>query len=333
VNEQYLWDKSGTPDPEIERLETLLGELRHRERPLRAGAAARRPAFWFPAAAAAAVLIACAGSLIYRASPAALSSTWEISDVQGGAHVDGQAAREAAKLRTGETLRTEASGRATLESDAFGQVKVDPGSALQLTQSTASRQALHLSIGMIHALIWSPPGEFAVDTPNARAIDLGCKYTLSVDGAGEGLIQVEFGWVAFRSGTREAFIPAGAFCRTSKAGGPATPFYEDASEEFKRSLDQFDASGDHAALVRVLASARAKDGLTLWHLLERSSAADRGAVFDRFAQLIGTPAGVSREGVLAGDRRMLDLCWNALDLEDASWWRKWEQKWQAEPGN
>jgi hypothetical protein len=30
MNDDYLWDKSGEPDPEIERLEELLGELRYR---------------------------------------------------------------------------------------------------------------------------------------------------------------------------------------------------------------------------------------------------------------------------------------------------------------
>ena len=29
----YLWDGSGEPDPEIVRLETLLGQLRHRGLP------------------------------------------------------------------------------------------------------------------------------------------------------------------------------------------------------------------------------------------------------------------------------------------------------------
>ena len=30
MNDDYLWDKSGTPDPEIEQLEQLLGDLRYR---------------------------------------------------------------------------------------------------------------------------------------------------------------------------------------------------------------------------------------------------------------------------------------------------------------
>lgn len=34
MNEDYLWDKSGEPDPEIQQLEEILGTLRYRPRPL-----------------------------------------------------------------------------------------------------------------------------------------------------------------------------------------------------------------------------------------------------------------------------------------------------------
>jgi hypothetical protein len=34
MNEKYLWDKSGEPDPEIQQLEQILGTLRYQPRPL-----------------------------------------------------------------------------------------------------------------------------------------------------------------------------------------------------------------------------------------------------------------------------------------------------------
>ena len=34
MNEEYLWDKSGEPDPEIQQLETILGTLRYQPKPL-----------------------------------------------------------------------------------------------------------------------------------------------------------------------------------------------------------------------------------------------------------------------------------------------------------
>jgi hypothetical protein len=43
--------------------------------------------------------------------------------------------------------------------------------------------------------------------------------------------------------------------------------------------------------------------------------------------LVKLPEGVSREGVLRQDPRMIDLCWNALGLENTGWWRGWERRW------
>jgi hypothetical protein len=34
MNDDYLWDKTGQPDPEIQQLEQILGTLRHQPRPL-----------------------------------------------------------------------------------------------------------------------------------------------------------------------------------------------------------------------------------------------------------------------------------------------------------
>jgi hypothetical protein len=61
MNEDYLWDKSGEPDPEIERLEQTLGRLRYKRlaEPLPLPASTRwssRLSFSTPALAAAAAL-------------------------------------------------------------------------------------------------------------------------------------------------------------------------------------------------------------------------------------------------------------------------------------
>ena len=53
----------------------------------------------------------------------------------------------------------------------------------------------------------------------------------------------------------------------------------------------------------------------------------RGVVLDRFAQLVAVPPEVSRDAVLREDARAIDLCWNALNLENTDWRRGWERAW------
>lgn len=135
------------------------------------------------------------------------------------------------------------------------------------------------------------------------------------------------GWVAFEYYGRESFIPAGAECVTRPRSGPGIPYYEDAPEPLRRALFAFE-NGERSALPAVLSQARSRDALTLWHLLTRAAASERGVVFDRFARLILLPPGVKRSAVVAGDAHSIDLCWNALNLQDTSWWRGWERPWK-----
>jgi hypothetical protein len=143
------------------------------------------------------------------------------------------------------------------------------------------------------------------------------------------LLTVEMGWVAFDWRGTESFIPAGAECRTRPGRGPGTPYFLDASSAFKDATAEFDLNGSQQALSSALASARKRDALTLWHLLERVPPNERGEVFDRLHALIMLPPDVSREAVLRGERRSMDSIWNALDLGDTTWWREWKSQWRG----
>ncbi len=319
MNDEYLWDRSGPPDPEIERLEEALAPLRYRPRADSIRKARTRTPLWW-AAAAAVVLAAMALSRITIS--ASHATPWQVSKFEGAARMGSRSAAPAMALRTGDILRTGAASELSLESDRVGQIDIGPDSELR----AATDRKLLLQRGVLHAFIWARPREFVVDTPSARAVDLGCEYTLNVDDAGNGLLRVQTGWVAFQFDDHESFIPAGASCITRKRQGPGIPFYEEATEPFRRSLAAFE-QGDASALPAILEDARPEDALTLWHLLTRVPRSDAGAVYDRFAELVHVPPEVTREAVLRRDASALDRCWDALNLENTDWWRGWERRW------
>jgi hypothetical protein len=324
VNDDYLWDGSGEPDPAVERLERVLSPLRsERPAPELPAAAGRR---YFGGrlaalAAAAAFLIAVSGLWLTGRRPEA---SWEVTRL-ASTPTGGTVAR-VERLRVGEWLETGESSRARVKVGTIGQLEIEPRTRLRLVDAGAASHRLALDRGVLHARIWAPPGRFYVVTSSAVAVDLGCEYTLAVDETGAGLLQVSSGWVGFEQGGRESFVPRGAACAMRPGKGPGTPYYEDASEELTRALSEVDfgpAGARRDALRRVLATARPKDALSLWHLLARRDGEGRPAVYDRLAELVAPPAGVTREGVLAGDRRMLDRWWEALGLGAAGWWRQW----------
>jgi ferric-dicitrate binding protein FerR (iron transport regulator) len=326
MNEPYLWDRSGPPDADIQKLEETLSALRHRRE---FKSPVRPRATWWPSAIAAALLIGAAAWLV-SSQPAARQSAWQVAKFEGSVSLNGRAASASAPLFTGQTLRTGPASSVTLAAGDFGELNIAPDSELRVLQSAADSQRLRLDRGVLHAFIWAPPKQFVVDTPAARAIDIGCEYTLSVDRDGNGAIRVQMGWVAFQHGNRESFIPAGATCTTNVRRGPGVPVFEDASEAFRYSVDAYNRTSDSSELDQMLVLARPRDGLTLWHLLSRVPAAERGKVFDRFVQLIPLPSQVTREGIIALHPAMMDLCWNALNLESTEWWRGWKRPWQPE---
>ena len=317
MNDEYLWDRSGEPDPEIERLERTLAPLRYRHR-ADLFAARRAPARWW--AAAAAVILVAAG--LEMRTPPAPSTGWQVDSVRGQARLGDRQAAVAMALQTGQTVRTARDTEITFRAEDFGTMEIGPDSELR----AATNRRIELERGLLHAYIWAPPRQFVVDTPSARAVDLGCQYTIRVDASGNGLLRVSTGWVAFQYDGQESFIPAGAACVTRKRRGPGIPFYEDASEELRRSLTAFE-EGDGGALDGILAAAGPNDGLTLWHLLTRVPERDRGRVFDRFAALVKVPKTATRAAVVRRDAGAIDLCWDALNLENTDWWRGWEARW------
>ena len=347
LKNDYLWDGSGEPDAAVVKLERALGKFRHAGRApeLPEGLAEARASketlrgtrLWFQFAAVAAsaliVLSVWSGLRLPSEMRASGGVGWGVEQVAGAPRLGTKSIGrpgEKGTLRIGQTLETDRDSRASIKVSDVGQVDIDPQTRLRLAESRSSRTRLELERGTIHAMIWAPPGEFLVDTPSALAVDLGCAYTLQVDDSGAGLLRTRMGWVGFRLNGREAFIPAGAVGETRPGIGPGTPYFEDASEEFRVALRQFDFAKlideERSAQLRiVLAEARKADVLTLWHLLSRASVVDRGRVFDGLNASVPAPEGVTREGIVHSEHAMLDAWWNGLGFDDIGVWRKWEK--------
>jgi hypothetical protein len=346
-NEDYLWDGSGEPDPEIQRLEGLLGKFRHEcpapvfpeivtHRPWTLFSLRMRRVSIFASTAAAVAAIATVTFLVHERKPApAPGAGWDVFRVAGTFRIGTKTIsgnEGTSRLGVGQVLETDRQSRASLQAEQIGQIEVDPSTRLRLITMRAGLKRIALDHGIIHAYIWAPPGQFVVDTPSAVTVDLGCAYTLQVDDSGAGLVRTSLGWVGFKLNGHESFIPAGAACETRPKIGPGTPYFEDASLKFRSALTRFDFEDNTpqqraADLAIVLGDSRKRDALTLWHLLARVEEGQRLLVYDRLAKLAPPPAGATKDGILRLDRPMLDLWWNKLGFDDISVWRHWERAW------
>jgi len=116
------------------------------------------------------------------------------------------------------------------------------------------------------------------------------------------MLNVTRGWVAFQWKGLESLVPAGASCRTRPQSGPGIPYFDDASERLKESIEDIRPG----SVSIILSESRIRDTLTLWHLLSRVEPPDRARVYDRIAALTPVPAGISREKALQLDPETLN---------------------------
>src|SRR5262245_49861872 len=127
MSDDYLWSRSGTPDPEVARLEELLRRYRHVARPWSAGGGTGPPPRTrvLRAAAIAAVLLfaaVLAGAWWLRRSPAG----WEVVALAGTPAIAGAGVHDSALLPIGERLTTDASSRASLRIGGIGEATIGP---------------------------------------------------------------------------------------------------------------------------------------------------------------------------------------------------------------
>ncbi|MGH9242426.1 MAG: zf-HC2 domain-containing protein [Vicinamibacterales bacterium] len=264
--------------------------------------AARLPLRW---AAACAVLLVIAGSAYWWTRDFVVGP-WEVAQTKDGI---------SRRMTSGEWVETDDGSEARITVGALGTVDVAPGTRVRLGEVSESEYRLALARGTISAEIVAPPRLFIVDTPASTVVDLGCAYTVTVGEDGAGQLRMTSGWAALEFKGRESLVPAGAICRTRPGAGPGTPYFEDAPAALKEAVDDFDEGTRRTeALAVIIREARARDTLTLWHLLSRVGESDRVRVYDGIAAFEPPPAAATRSQILALDADALrewreELAW------------------------
>lgn len=337
--ERLLRSLPVTPAPEglWERIQAALPEAETSARRV----PRQRVSPWLAAAAAVvAILVGGTGGMLvsYRAP-----SRWPVQALAGSPVLGGVAFRGEGTLAAGEPLVTDARSRAALRVGRIGRAEVGPNSRVELVRGGFTEHRLTLERGSLEVAITAPPRLFLVRTPSALATDLGCAYTLEVDSAGSSRLHVTAGWVELEGNGPVSLVPAGLLAEVSVGGRPGTPYPDGFPAEARGALHRLDeGKGGAAELALVLGALhqpadfvtlRQESAVTLWHLLQRVPLELRDPVYQRLGALSAPPAGVTREGILALDRPMLERWLRTLSPmwsdEAQSWWtrlsrRLWE---------
>lgn len=297
----YLWDGSGEPDPVIVEIEEAL-------RPLRLGARRARRMRWIMPVLAAAVIVMGMTAWFVVEWPAG-SADVQLVSVEGAPRVGGNVVQSGSAVAVGAWIETDAASRARMSLPRVGNITIEPESRLRVEDVNGRTHHLEMRRGRIEALVWAPPRMLYVNTPSARAIDMGCAYQLEVGDDGTGLLHVTSGWVDLEREDVLSRVVQGMVCRLYPHG-PGTPHEAGAGERLVAALGEFDRSAK--GLDRVLAEATNEDGLTLWHLLRRVGHDNRDAIVARLDELGLIPVGVAEARLASLDEGALAELWTSL---------------------
>jgi len=260
----------------------------------------------------------------------------EVVPVTGTPTIAGAALTSGDRLGAGEWLVTDAFSKAELSVGRIGTAEVGPNSRVHLDRGGWTQHRLTLERGRLQVVISAPPRLFLVRTPSVLATDLGCAYTLEVDSAGTSRLHVTAGWVELKQGDAVSLVPAGLVAEVAVGGRPGTPYAPELPADARAALRRLEAGTGDAADLELLSAGlhgpsefitlRRQSGITLWHLLQRVGPELRQPVYQRLAELSDPPAGVTREGILALQRPMLERWRRDLSPmwseEAQSWWTR-----------
>jgi hypothetical protein len=149
VSGDYLWDGSGEPDPEIQRLEAALRPLRGTRRAPDLGPRRPRLASSFGSgrglAAAAAVVLALAAATLPRRFEPATPAGWDLAWLEGASWPAARVVRET-RLGVGEWIDTR-EGRARLAVGEIGEVQLEPATRVGLLDAGVRSHRLSSRVG------------------------------------------------------------------------------------------------------------------------------------------------------------------------------------------
>jgi hypothetical protein len=318
----YLWDRTGTPDAEIETLEESLRNMRYRGE---VGSEARwRIHNWRSsrrlttlAAAAAAIVLVGVVVLLSLPRPALQIRTWTLEQRSGEVAIDAPDLHDDLHA-VAQRVTTRPGASAMLVAKSGARFHLDGDSSVRLVDSSFVPR-LSLDHGKVFSETWSGP-PCHVTIPAGTALVAGnTAGVFEWRGDGRGLIELKVGHVEFAGQIGSVRLLSGMTCELSNAGASipvavsADPLYRKQLAMISDSANaKIDTKMRTSQLDDLLARSRAEDAPTLWNLCWRVGQSERRKVAARLAMLLPVkgPIETDRDGTI--DQAAMDQAWDLI---------------------
>ena len=227
---------------------------------------------------------------------------WEVIQFSGKPTINNSAISKADDFASESAIETDGSSSVTIMIPELGRLLIDNSSIISRTKNN---NQVKLDKGQIRKFEGDASDVLSVLTPLAKFTELykGGAFRLNVEDNGVCNLTVESGWVIVNIKEFDSYVPKNFDCLISK-GKYAIPYPSDSSPQLISLLQNFSGIND-PSVGTILSLMTKKESLSLWHIIQLISTENRSIAFDRLNELVPTPAGVTKAGILALNKTML----------------------------
>ncbi len=307
MTDDYLWDGSGTPDPEIQRLESLLAEFRHRRSPTRssrrivlprhsnlAACFSKCPGFLASPPLPSFSSLSCVGLFFSRRprTPPDTGPSWNVASLEGAPQIGSQFAfRHSIRRQT--LCRPNSHHQFLFARFPFRKRSRRNSNRSQFSRSPpANRSETTNAFNSMSAPFTPPSGLLPANSlwtrpPPSPSISVAPTRSKSRPTAPAPFAPRSAGSASISTAATRSSPQAPCASRAPRSA-PALPISKTPANPFAKLSTVFDLTEQSTdarskQLNTVLSQARPRDGLTLWHLLSRTTGPERAQVYARFA--------------------------------------------------
>ena len=275
MNDDYLWDGTGTPDPVIASLEQSLLGLRAPVVPL--------------------ATIEARAQMIVRPVPRKRVLKWALGTGTLAAAVVASSV-VLARLERGDqrAQALAADSTATERSDGVDTVRLLPRQNTRVAVRGSAAPTVFFAFGGRYVTVTSDVIRTgANETASPKDLARGVEYDVVVDTSRVATIGVSVGQLAIVYGLDSALVPQGNALSLYPDGGVGLPFPLNASTSLRDAIWAVDSGGaSREHLEALLSVVTARGTIALWHLLPRLSTEDRTRALSRMLALVPASARV-----------------------------------------
>jgi DNA-directed RNA polymerase specialized sigma24 family protein len=231
------------------------------------------------------------------------TGSWTVEVVNGSVTVDNENFNSETKLGVKSSLNTDESSSAKIILKNIGVIQIEPNTALSRTNKDLE---INLVKGKIvkksdtktndsKLTISTALADYIEETPSD--FELSANEEVNDLFVFKGILNVVVKGF-------QAAVPKFFACYVKK-GKYAIPYNPNSDVQIINLIKQYNGPSD-PNLVLIVKLAQKSDALSLWHILQLSSEANRPLVFKKLSELIRPPESVTEEGIQKLNREMLD---------------------------